>query len=93
MTDLHSIVFDPELSEGARNAVATCLRIQPEEKVTLITDVETAEIGATQGAGRITVDLEAQTILSPSGRQHPFEIDPRRRAGESARMTLSVGSD
>jgi len=46
MTDLHSIVFDPELSEGARNAVATCLRIQPEEKVTLITDLETAEIAA-----------------------------------------------
>lgn len=46
-----------------------------------IVDGLAAEIGATQGAGRITVDLEAQTILSPSGRQHPFEIDPRRRAG------------
>jgi len=46
-----------------------------------IVDGLAAEIEATQGAGRITVDLEAQTILSPSGRQHPFEIDPRRRAG------------
>ena len=34
MTDLHAISFDPELSQGARNAVRTCLRIQPEEKVT-----------------------------------------------------------
>jgi leucyl aminopeptidase (aminopeptidase T) len=46
MTDLHSIAFDPELNQGAQNAVFTCLRIQPEEKVTLITDRETSEIGA-----------------------------------------------
>jgi aminopeptidase len=46
MTDLRTICFDPELSEGARNAVATCLRIQPDEKVTLITDRDTREIAA-----------------------------------------------
>jgi leucyl aminopeptidase (aminopeptidase T) len=38
--------FDPELSVGARNAVQTCLRVQPEEKVTLITDEATREIAA-----------------------------------------------
>jgi leucyl aminopeptidase (aminopeptidase T) len=46
MTDLHEIAFDPELTEGAANAVRTCLRIRPEEKVTLITDRETSEVGA-----------------------------------------------
>jgi 3-isopropylmalate/(R)-2-methylmalate dehydratase small subunit len=40
-----------------------------------------AEVEHTQGAGRISVDLEAQTITSPSGKQIHFEIDPRRRAG------------
>jgi 3-isopropylmalate/(R)-2-methylmalate dehydratase small subunit len=40
-----------------------------------------AEIEFTQGAGRIGVDLEGQTIVSPTGQQHHFEIDPRRRAG------------
>jgi leucyl aminopeptidase (aminopeptidase T) len=39
-------VFDPELSPGAYNAVNTCLRIQPSEKVTLITDEDTREIAA-----------------------------------------------
>ena len=34
-----------------------------------------------QGAGRVGVDLEEQTITSPSGKRHRFEIDPRRRAG------------
>ncbi|MGA7811286.1 3-isopropylmalate dehydratase small subunit [Bradyrhizobium sp.] len=46
-----------------------------------IVDGLAAEIEATQGAGRVSVDLEAQTISSPSGKQHHFEIDPRRRAG------------
>ncbi|HEX9471635.1 MAG TPA: 3-isopropylmalate dehydratase small subunit [Bradyrhizobium sp.] len=40
-----------------------------------------AEIKATQGAGRVGVDLEEQTITSPTGRRHRFEIDPRRRTG------------
>lgn len=37
---------DPELCEGARNAVRVCLRIQPHEKVTLITDLESQPIAA-----------------------------------------------
>jgi 3-isopropylmalate/(R)-2-methylmalate dehydratase small subunit len=46
-----------------------------------IVDGLAAEIELTQGAGRIGIDLEAQTITSPTGKQHHFEIDPRRRAG------------
>jgi leucyl aminopeptidase (aminopeptidase T) len=42
---LHTLSFDPELTAGARNAVGVCLRIQPSEKVTVITD-ETKEIAA-----------------------------------------------
>jgi 3-isopropylmalate/(R)-2-methylmalate dehydratase small subunit len=46
-----------------------------------IVDGLAAEVELTQGAGRVSVDLEEQTITSPSGKQHRFEIDPRRRAG------------
>jgi leucyl aminopeptidase (aminopeptidase T) len=38
--------FDSELTPGANNAVNVCLRVQPEEKVTIITDEETKEIAA-----------------------------------------------
>ena len=41
-----SIPFDSELTPGARNAVRTCLRIQPAEKVTVITDEASQEIAA-----------------------------------------------
>jgi 3-isopropylmalate/(R)-2-methylmalate dehydratase small subunit len=46
-----------------------------------IVDGLAAEVESTQGAGRIGVDLQEQTITSPSGVRHGFEIDPRRRAG------------
>ena len=46
LTDLAKTSFDPELSPGACNAVNTCLRIQPDEKVTLITDNACREIAA-----------------------------------------------
>ncbi len=43
---LRSLPFDAELAPGARNAVVSCLRIQPQEKVTLITDRACLEIAA-----------------------------------------------
>ena len=43
---LSTLTFDPELTPGARNAVNVCLRIQPNEKVTVITDQGTKEIAA-----------------------------------------------
>jgi aminopeptidase len=43
---LSKLPFDPELTPGARNAVQVCLRIQSDEKVTIITDEATKEIAA-----------------------------------------------
>jgi len=43
---LNDIPVGDDLTEGAWNAVNVCLRVQPEEKATLITDRATREIGA-----------------------------------------------
>jgi leucyl aminopeptidase (aminopeptidase T) len=51
---LNTLSFDPELTPGAYNAVHTCLRIQPSEKVTVITDEACKEIAAS-----IVHELEA----------------------------------
>ena len=40
-----------------------------------------SEVEKSQGAGRVSIDLEAQTIITPMGARHAFSIDPRRRAG------------
>src|SRR5271170_2131961 len=47
--------FPAEFAAGAHSAVETCLRIQPEEKVTLITDHATAQI-----AGSLAAELAAK---------------------------------
>ena len=50
LIDLRSTKFPPEFTPGARNAVATCLRVQPNEKVTLITDERCLTIAASIAA-------------------------------------------
>jgi leucyl aminopeptidase (aminopeptidase T) len=46
VTDIKDIVFDRELSPGAHNAVNVCLKLKPDEKITIITDNECLEIAA-----------------------------------------------
>ncbi len=43
---LNKLAFDPQLTPGARNAVRVCLRVQPSEKVTVITDEVSLEIAS-----------------------------------------------
>ena len=52
-TRLSAVPFPPSFGPGARNAVTTCLRIQPDEKVTVITDEVTMPIAAS-----IAVELD-----------------------------------
>ncbi len=52
-SQLLSLPYPADFVPGARSAVTTCLRIQPAEKVTLITDVQTKAIAAS-----IAVQLE-----------------------------------
>ena len=54
---LLALPFDDELAPGARNAVVHCLRIQPQEKVTLITDQACREI-----AGALAHELASQRL-------------------------------
>ena len=43
---LNQLQFDPQLTPGAQNAVRVCLRVRPDEKVTVITDEASLEIAA-----------------------------------------------
>jgi leucyl aminopeptidase (aminopeptidase T) len=45
-----AIPFDPEYRPAAHNAITQCLRIQPDERVTLITDYACREIAASLAA-------------------------------------------
>ena len=54
---LLALPHDAELAPGARNAVVACLRVQPEEKVTLIADEACLEI-----AGSLARELVALRV-------------------------------
>jgi len=62
---LHTIPFDSELSPGARNAVQVCLRVQPSEKVTVITDEASLDIAA-------SLARELETVGAP---YHAFVLE------------------
>ena len=53
-----------------------------------LTDLVSAvtSVPAVARAGRIGVDLETQTITSPSGQRHSFEVDPRRLTAFATRV-------
>src|SRR2546427_131657 len=56
---------DSELTPGARNGVQVCLRIQPSEKVTVITDEASLEIAA-------AIVRELESVGSP---YHAFVLE------------------
>ena len=68
--ELSTLSFDPELTPGARNAVNVCLRIQPSEKVTVITDDATKEIAA-------SLVRELETLGAPYHAWVLEELAPR----------------
>ncbi len=70
MTDLRTVSFDPEYEIGARNAIDVCLRVQPEEKVTLITDYACLEIAASLAAELDRVDAPFHAFVLE-------ELEPR----------------
>src|SRR3979490_1254226 len=61
----HTVTIDPELQPGARNAIRDCLRLKPDERITIITDEVTRDIAAALqceveevGAGHSVFGLE-----------------------------------
>jgi aminopeptidase len=42
----YTVTIDPELQPGARNAIRVCLRLKPDERITIITDEVTRDIAA-----------------------------------------------
>jgi len=69
--------FDPEFSPGAYNAVHVCLRIQPQEKVTLITDWACQEIAASIAAELDKLGSPYQTFVLEELAERPLIDMPR----------------
>src|SRR5690242_6825104 len=84
-TNLKGLSFDPELSPGARNAVNVCLRVQPSERVTVITDEATKEIAA-------SIVHELEKVGSPYRAWVLEEVAPRPLSGFPAEIAADMES-
>jgi leucyl aminopeptidase (aminopeptidase T) len=74
--DLRTTAFPAEFTPGARNAVATCLRIQPNEKVTLITDERCLTIAASLASELDRVGCEWNAFVLESIAPRPLTEMP-----------------
>jgi leucyl aminopeptidase (aminopeptidase T) len=90
LTDITKVDFDPEFTLGAYNAVNTCLRIQPSEKVTLITDQACREIAASiaQELARIGCAFRAFVLEDLAPR--PLNGLPREIAQDMETSDVSI---
>jgi aminopeptidase len=82
-----------ELEPGARNAIRTCLRVRPEEHVTILTDSETRPI-AESLAGQVRsvgASLELQVMEDYGTRPMTILPEPLRQAFERANVTIYAG--
>lgn len=86
-------VYAAELTPGARNAVRTCLRIEPHERVALITDLETEEIAASlaQEIRLVGARVDAH-LMEDYGPRPMLQVPaPIREALEHADVSIYAG--
>jgi len=74
---LAEIPLDPELSVGARNAVRVCLRVQPHEKVALITDDASKAIAASLAREIAAVGAPYRAWVLEELAERPLKDTPR----------------
>jgi leucyl aminopeptidase (aminopeptidase T) len=89
-TDLRAVSFPEEFRAGARNAVTTCLRIQPSEKVTLITDHATREIAAAIVAELDMVGCNWNAFVLEELAQRPLKEMPKAVLDDMESSEVSI---
>jgi aminopeptidase len=90
LTDITRIEFDPQFAPGAANAVNTCLRIQPAEKVTLITDNACREIAASIAQQLAKIGCAFKAFLLEDLAPRPLTGLPREIAEDMETSDVSI---
>jgi aminopeptidase len=89
-TALNKIPFDPEFTPGAYNAVNICLRIQPQERVCVITDEVTSEIAAAIVAELDKLGAPYQAWILEELAARPLVDMPREVLDDLDRSQVSI---
>ena len=84
------VPYDPELAPGARNAVVSCLRIQPDEKVTLITDRACLPIAAALARELETLEVMYHAWILEDLAPRPLTDMPRAVLDDMESSQVSI---
>jgi aminopeptidase len=90
MTDLRDVAFPEEFLEGARNAVTTCLRIKPTEKVTVITDDSCMTIAASLVAELEKIGCTWNAFVLEQIAERPLNGMPREVLDDMETSQVSI---
>lgn len=82
--------FDKELSEGAHNAINVCLRLKPEERITVITDNESLEIASALEAEIKKVGSEYSLFVIEDYAPRPLKNMPQPILEDLAKSQVSI---
>lgn len=88
--DLRSRKYDRELQLGARNAVHVCLRVQPSERVTVITDHACEEIAASLVSELEETGCEFHTFVLEDLAPRPLVDMPQPVLEDLAKSQVSI---
>ena len=82
--------IDQELAPGARNAIRVCLRLQPEERITIITDEATREIAAALQAEVEEIGSDHAVYVLENYEARPLTKMPRVILDDLAQSQVSI---
>jgi len=82
--------LDAELAPGARNAIRICLRLQPEERITIITDEATREIAAALQAEVEEIGSEQAVFILEEYDSRPLRHMPKPILEDLAESQVSI---
>lgn len=82
--------IDQELVPGARNAIRICLRLKPEERITIITDEATVDIAAALQAEVEELGAEHAVFVLENHAERPLQRMPPPVLDDLARSQVSI---
>src|ERR1700693_1991839 len=82
--------IDAEFAPGARNAIQVCLRLQPEERITIITDEATSEIAAALHAEVEEIGSKHALFVLENHAHRPLTAMPQVILDDLAQSQVSI---
>jgi len=88
--NFNHLSFDAQLTPGARNAIRVCLRVEPRERVTLITDEASLEIAAALAHELDAVGAQYHPWLLEEVATRPLKEIPQVVADDLEKSQVSI---